>query len=389
MWHFPQRRDDDGVVEWEALDYSEIVIKDNWRVAPGSKGVFREGDKTLPSIVAKKTLNPGDRILCFGRLLHMDPKVPPILAASGHSDNVNPFQYLCDVSKGETLITMDASPFLDPLVTCGDKHVVPGKGLFCWANVQEPLVGYMPNVLFQKSTNWTRDGSFLDVAVWLRGPGNWAWFNMSESLATQLDRDVRTDEVEMFHMVVLERIEVGEHLFASRGRAVFPSLGVNRIVTLEQQLNRSPLCMSQRFINVATRMMNATGFGGSLTERIAQLFVDVGKPCDVEAVRTTLCVWEPRSRENRMMAITSELLNNALSSDVVAAIPPNVVKVVQLWIYVPPKPAEPKESEYTLDDDDLEDFLALLGSDVKRNKTEFKDGAAFDKAVKDIFSAEQ
>lgn len=396
MWQLPQR--EGCCVTWSCMDYAEINVRDNWRLSSGSSGVVREGDKRLPSLTAKVVLEPGKRILCFGRYLQMDPKVPAILAKHGQSDNANPFQHLWDVSKeGGATTTLDGSPIIDPLVN-GDQ-LVSGKGLFCWTNVQEPLVGHMPNVLFQVSKDWTRDPAFREVASWLRGPGNWAWFKMTESLATQLDREVRTDEVELLYMVVLEKIEVGEHIFGSRGRVVFPQLGVNRVVTLEQQLNRSPLCMSQRFIDAATRMMNATGFRGSLIERICQLFVDVGKVCDFEAVRTTLSTWEPRSRENRMMAITSHLLNSVLSSDVAAATPPSIVKVVRLWEHVPTPPTMPIvkdpipekggfKGDISLDDADLDDFLAILGSDAKRKREDFKDGSEFDKVVKGILSGD-
>lgn len=378
MWFFPQRKDD--AVEWPCFNYSEINVKDTWRISSGSRGVLHEGDKVLPSITSKVILKPGQRIPCFGRLVRMDPKVPTILAKQGHLNNVNPFQHMWDVSKESTVLTLDASPVFDPLVY--GEQLVPGRGLFCWDNVQEPLVGHMPNVLFQVSKDWTRDPVFREVAEWLRGPGNWAWFQMTESLATQLDRDVRIDEVEFLYMVVLEKITVGQHIFASRGRVVFPQLNINRIITLEQQLNRSPLCMSQRFIDVATRMMNATGFSGSLTVRIAQLFVDVGKLCDVDAVRTTLCAWEPRSRENRMMAVTSTLLDNVLSPDVSAASPPNAVSVVQLWTHVPEK------EEVELDAADLDDFDAMLGDSPKRKRSDLKDDEEFAQIVKGIISGD-
>ena len=102
-----------------------------------------------------------------------------------------------------------------------------------------------------------------------------------------------------------------------------------------------------------------------------------------------------------MVALTSALLNSASSSDVVTATPPNVVNVVQLWTPVvdgagggagsgPSSGTDTAAGDgYTLTDEDLGDFLALLGSDAKRKRSDFKDGEEFDKVVKGIFSGEK
>lgn len=347
MWSFPQRKEGgDNEVKWSSLKWSDIHVK-KWRI-PTPSGALREGIKVLPSIIATETLEPGQRILCFGRILRMDPRAPSILAKRGEMDNVDLFQHSWDVSKGRTVLTLDASPILDPLVH--GEHVVPGRGLFCWVNIQEPLLGHMPNVLFQVSTNWTKDNTFREVADWLRTSGNWAWFQMTESLATQLDRTVHFDDTELLYMVVVEKIEAGQHLFASRGRVIFPQLQIHRVIAVEQQLNRSPICMSQRFITMATRMMNATGFRGSLTERIAQLFVDVGKPCGADVIRSILCAWEPRSLDNQMNIVTSTLLDS-LSVDLTKADVPVAISVVQLWTPAAPLHEEGTDLERIIEDE--------------------------------------
>lgn len=376
MWILPKR--DEDKVCWDSVGFSSIEVVGKWR-----KG-STNGNKTLPSLIATRNLEPGQKILCFGRISKWNAGVAQVLAEQGHREHVDHFRYIKDVSCRENMLIMDASPTIDPIVEKG--QIVSGNGLFCWSNVQEPLVGYMPNVLFQKTSNWTKKPEFREIADWFRGEGNWAWFKMTESLATQLDRNVCVDEVELLYMTVIENIRVGEHLFASRGRVVFSSSSLSecvpRITTLEDQLNRSPLCFSQRFITVAENLMGATGFVGPLSARMVQLFTDVGKMCDVEAVRTTLCLWNPKSRDNRMGLETSDLLNSISSPDITSTTPPSLKKVVHLW---KPKIVTDGEQEPKHTSDELLDFEDMFEV-TKRKRSDWVDGEGLLDAYKKIIS---